>query len=159
MKTAVLCYLMVTVSALVAFAADKTDISDVLEIKVSLRCEATTLESALHDLEVKVQAQHPDFAIKIIAKDLMAEGITRNQFIRDASFDDLPVADILTGLVAKGDPNSRSKGPADPLTRLIWVVGTGPAGAKQTVILITTRAGAKQRGDKSPAVFERKPDK
>ena len=46
-----------------------------------------------------------EFAIKIIGDDLEADGITRNQSIRDFKQENQTVADILTALVRKANPD------------------------------------------------------
>jgi len=140
---------------LLARADDKASIQDVLATKMTFEAE-DSLEQVLIGLAAKVNADHPEFRIKLIGDDLKLEGITRNQRIRGLKLKDKTVADVLTAIVLKGDPNSRGKGPGDPGLKLVWVVAADPSEPKRQIVLVTTRAGAKKRGEKLPPGFEAK---
>jgi eukaryotic-like serine/threonine-protein kinase len=135
-------------------AADEP-LANVLKKKVSLVSERETLETALAALAAKAQAEQPGFDIKILANDLKFEGITRNQVIRNLSQEDKPIAEILTAIVMKGNPNVGVKDPTAPELQLIWIIGPDPDEPKRQVILITTRSAAKKRGDMLPKVFQK----
>jgi hypothetical protein len=139
-----------------ATAADAGKLEDALAEPVSIKIDQGSLEMFLQVLEKKVRASHPDFVIKILGKDLQAEGITRNQSIRNFEVTDKPAAEVLTDLMSRGYPNTDVTGPSDPRLKLIWIVGANPDDADKLAILITTREGAKSRGDKIPKVFQPK---
>lgn len=94
-----------------------------------------------------------EFKIKILGKDLEIEGITRNQKITNFEMKDQPVADILTGLVRKANPDPSATGPDDLKQKLIWVVGPDPDQADQQVVLVTTRKAAETKKYTLPPVF------
>lgn len=66
------------------------------------------------------------------------------------------VAEVLTTIVLKADPNARGKDPSDPGLKLVWVLAAEPSDPERLLVLVTTRAGAKKRGHKLPEVFESK---
>lgn len=139
-----------------ATAEDAGKLEDALAETVSLKIERSSLEECFNALANKVRAEHAGFTIKIIGDDLKFEGITRNQSIRDYEATDKPVAEILTDLVLRGDPNVGPKDASDPQQKLIWIVAANPDDAEKLAILITTRAGAAKRGDKVPKFFQPK---
>lgn len=94
-----------------------------------------------------------DFRIKILGKDLETDGITRNQKIVNFKMENTPVADILTGLVRKANPDPSATGPDDPKQNLIWVVGPDPDQPEVQAVLITTRKGAEAKKYPLPPVF------
>lgn len=137
-------------------AADANKLERALAEPVSVKIDQGSLEMFLQAVEKKVRASHPDFAIKILGKDLQTEGLTRNQAIRNFEATDKPAAEVLTDLVLRGNAFSDVKDPSDPRLKLIWIVGPHPDDAEKLAILITTRDAAKNRGDKLPKVFQPK---
>ncbi len=83
--------------------------------------------------------------IKVLGSDLELEGITRNQEIRDVRSIGMPMGEILTGILMKGNPDQTVTKPSDPNQKLVWAVGEDPPGSGTKKILITTRVGAKKR--------------
>lgn len=144
--------------ALLSFqvAADDKPIAAALAQKISVTSERTTLADAVKLVATQVQAKHPEFAIEVLGQDLQAEGITRNQTLRDLKYKDVPAAEVLTSLVMQANPAPVLGSPADPRQKLIWVVATDPADAKRSVVYLTTRAAAAKRGDLLPKAFEPK---
>jgi hypothetical protein len=144
------CLLMVLANSQVAAES----LSEILQEKTSLTIERDSLEGALASLVKQVAAKHPGFAIKLLGNDLNAEGITRNQVIKELKLADQSVADILTTIAMRANPRTDFKSPADPNLRLIWVIGPDPDEPKREAILFTTRAAAEKRGDKLPPAFQ-----
>ena len=84
------------------------------------------------------------FSIRILGSDLQADGITRNQPIRDFAQQDQTLAEILTALVMKANPVTTVRSPSEPAQRLVWAIGTDPAAAPGQTIVITTRQVAEK---------------
>jgi hypothetical protein len=135
-------------------AAPKT-LDEALQIKTSYSFDNQSLEFAMRDLAADVQGNLKgspvEFVIKIVGPDLQADGITRNQSIRDFKQESQTVADILTALVLKANPIP-GKAASDKDQKLLWVVGPDPDTGKQAV-LITTRAAAASKKYTLPAPF------
>jgi hypothetical protein len=89
--------------------------------------------------------------------DMQKDGITKNQSIRDFNKQDATVADVLTALVMRGNPDTTVKTPNEPNQKLVWCVGDDPNQPGRRVILITTRDGAATRGLTLPEVFTKAP--
>lgn len=151
-------FVCVSVFASVAFlhAADKPSIQDILATKITFEHDNNSFESGLLALEAKIKANHPGFQIQIIADDLKFEGITKNQRINGLKLNDTTLADVLTAIVIKANSNPQVKDPSDPRLNLVWVVAVNPNKPEGQTVLITTRSGAKKRGEKLPAIFEKK---
>lgn len=135
-------------------AAEQPDLEKALAARIDFDAENGSLASELSALENKLKADHPGFRIKILGRDLQLEGITRNQQIRGLKLENRSVADVLTALVLKANPDRSASDPDDPRVKLVWLIGADPDEPGAQAVLITTRAGAKKRGAKLPAVFE-----
>jgi hypothetical protein len=151
-----------TPGAMVAAGPSATDskpksIDDLLKKKSSFEVPRNDMNLAMADLEKEVKGDSPDlpfeFAIKILGKDLEAEGITRNQAIVNFKMEGAPLADILTGLVRKANPVTTVKDPSEVDQKLIWVVGPDPDKPDKQVVLITTRKAAGEKKYTLPAPF------
>lgn len=151
-------FVFVSVIASVAFlhAADKPSIQDILATKITFECNNDSFESGLLALEAKIKADHPGFQIQIIGDDLKFEGITKNQRISGLKLNGTTLADVLTAIVLKANSNPQVKDPSDPRLTLVWVVAVNPNKPEGQTVLITTRSGAKKRGEKLPDIFEKK---
>jgi hypothetical protein len=125
-------------------------LADKLAKKNEMSFPSQTLEFAMRDL-----GEATGIPIKIIGPDLQAEGITRNQTIRDFNEKDKPVSEILTALVRRANPVTTVKDPSEKDQKLVWLIGPDPDGGKETV-LITTRAAAEKKKLTLPAVFVEK---
>ena len=136
-----------------AAAEDIGDQEAALAEPVSLTIEQDSLERCVQALEKKVRAKRPEVAIKFARQDLLLEGITINQTVRDYEAIDRPAAEVLTNLLMRAFPGRPVKNSRDPELKLIWVEGATPEDADMQVILITTRDAAAKRGDKLPQVF------
>jgi hypothetical protein len=133
-----------------------------LELKTTFTFAQQSLEFAMRDLAIdatdQLKGSGVEFAIKIIGGDLEKDGITRNQSIRDFDEKDKTIAEILTALVRKANPDPSAKGPDDPAQKLVWVIGPDPDDANKQLILITTRAAAETNKYTLPPVFAVKGD-
>jgi serine/threonine protein kinase len=127
-------------------------IQDVLKISMSVDIPQQDLNLAVVDIENQVRDQIGEvsfpFLIKILGDDLKLDGITRNQAIRDFKVTGKPLAELLTGLVMKANPDPTVKDPSEEKQKLIWVLGPDPTAPENTIILITTRAAAKDAARK-----------
>ncbi|MEX2174662.1 MAG: hypothetical protein WD872_09895, partial [Pirellulaceae bacterium] len=121
-------------------------LEEALQLKTTYSFDSQSLEFAMRDLAADVQgnlkSSSLEFAIKIIGEDLQADGITRNQTVRDFKQENQTVADILTALVRKANPDPAATAPDHPAQKLLWVIGPDPEDPGKQVILITTRAAA-----------------
>ncbi len=132
-------------------------IDALLESKMSMMFDQTSLDFAVKDLEAIVKDQYPDlafpFAIKILGGDLQLNGITQNQQIVNFRHENETLSDILTAIVMKANPITTVKKPSEMDQKLIWVVGPDPENKDRNIILITTRDAAKERNYKLPQPF------
>lgn len=139
-------------------AGPKT-IEEVLNYKFTLEIPQQDLINALADVQKSVLDGNPNlpFPFKItFGEGLQAEGITRNQPIRNFKMENATTAEILTGLVMKANPVTTVKVPSEKDQKLVWIVGPDPVDPSKQAILITTRAAVEKAKLKLPAVFELK---
>lgn len=132
-------------------------IEEVLNYRFTLEIPQQDLINALADLEKSVVDAHPNlpFVFKIAFGDgLQAEGITRNQPIRQFKMENATVAEILTGLMMKANPVTTVKSPSEKDQKLVWAIGPDPADPSRRIVLITTRAAAEKASLPLPAVFQ-----
>jgi hypothetical protein len=124
----------------------------------------TTIEFPQHDLINAVAVVKQDlldayadlpfgFDIKTMGGELMDEGITQNQQVRDFSMKDKTVEEILTAMMMKANPVTTVKSPTEEDQKIIWVLSPDSASSSTQTILITTRKAAKAQGYAIPAVF------
>ncbi len=127
-------------------AADVLSIEERLAQVTSLSFGKDTLERALELL-----AEDLGVPIEIAGRDLQLEGITKNQSFgideRDKS-----AREILLTVLQLANPDRTATGPADEKQKLVYVVREGASG-ERGVIVVTTRAAAKGRGEPLPVVF------
>ena len=83
--------------------------------------------------------------VVILGSDLQAEGITKNQSF-GLEERDQPAREILRKIMIRANPDGK----------LIYVA-RAPAGGGAETLYITTRAGARQRGEDLPAEFREQP--
>ena len=91
-----------------------------------------------------------------MGNDLKMEGITQNQKVVDFNMEDKLLAEILTGIVRKANPDPTVKEASEPGQKLIWVVGPNPDDKSKQAIIVTTRAAAERESYKLPAPFQLK---
>lgn len=116
------------------------------------------LNILLKNLETEINEAYTDlpfpFRIQISGNDLLLEGITQNQRPGDFELANQTLAQILTEIVFRANPDKEATGPEDPRCKLVWVIRES---AGQPEVVITTRTGAQQAGLDLPAPFrERK---
>ena len=95
-----------------------------------------------------------EFKIKLMGSDLSKEGITQNQRPSDFQMRQKPLADILTEIMVKANPNKNITGPDDVECKMVWVAAADPENPEQEIILITTRAAATTNSYELPAAFQ-----
>ena len=131
-------------------------LDELLTRRLSIRLGQESLETALQVIEEEVRVRYRDLpfslSIRILGNDLQADGITRNQPIRDFVQQDRTLAEILTALVMKANPVTTVRSPSEPEQRLVWAIGTDPAAAPGQAIVITTRQVAEKK-HQLPAPF------
>ena len=136
-------------------------VQDVLKnLYLDLDLLQQSLEFAVRDLSTEINAGQTglqfEFRIKIVGADLEAEGITRNQQIRDFHVEQKSVAETLTALLMKANPTAVSD-PASPEQKLVWVVNKGATGPDVFQgVLVTTRRAAEKKGYDLPSPFRPK---
>jgi hypothetical protein len=127
--------------------ADSRIVAERLKRRTSLRLAHDTLEAAL-----EILSQDLGININIIGGDLAAEGITKNQSL-SMEINDRPAEEILVEILRMANPDKTPTTPADERQKLVYVISPGTGGA--ATISITTRAGAVERGESLPKVFQR----
>lgn len=141
-------------------ATPKT-MDELLAYKMKVDIPQQDLVNALADIERSVNEEVRNlpvpFKIKMMGNDLKVDGITQNQKIVDFKLDNQTLADILTGLVRKANPDPAVKDASEPGQKLVWVVAPDPDDKARQAVIITTRAGAERDRYKLPAPFLAKP--
>jgi hypothetical protein len=122
-------------------------LAELLRLPRSLAIPEQDLINALSDLETEIKTEYPqlgfEFSLVVDGNALRVEGITQNQKISDFQQQQQSLADILTAMVLKANPDPSVTSARDPACKLIWLVEPGrPEGR----IRITTRAAAAERG-------------
>lgn len=111
----------------------------------------------LDGLQTEIRDEYPslpfEFTIRLMGKDLGAEGITQNQRPNDFSLQQKPLSDILTEIMVQANPDKNISGPSDPNCKLVWVVADDPDKAGKPMILITTRKAASENSYSLPDAF------
>ena len=133
------------------------NLMQVLEYPFSVDIPQQDLNLAIADIANEVRSTLRGlpfkFDIQIAGGDLMADGITRNQAIRDFLMKDKPLAEVLTGIVMKANPDPTVTSPTMPNQKLIWLITEDPDDPANKIILITTRKAAETNQYTLPAVF------
>ena len=127
-------------------------IDSILDHKMTMKFAQQSLEFAIRDVAMLVNEELPDanLAISIVGADLLLDGITRNQQIKDFQESDVSVAQILTAILRMANPDPTAASSTDPKQKLVWVIDKR---AGSPTILVTTRAGAAQKGYELPSAF------
>ena len=132
-------------------------IEEVLQYPFSVDIPQQDLNLAIADIANEVRSSLTGlpfkFELNIAGNDLMQEGITRNQAIRDFTMNDKPLAEVLTGIVMKANPDPTVTSPSMPNQKLIWLITTDPNDPENKIILITTRKAAITNKYTLPPVF------
>lgn len=143
----------------VASAADvpkgPSTIEEALQEKITLKFASDQLDFAVANVKTALETKYPAMPLKlnlkIVGKHLEANGITRNQQVREFDQQDKTVAEVLTAMVQKANPP-----PVEDITtpeqKLIWVVANDPDSGEKS-ILITTRDAAAANGYELPEPF------
>jgi hypothetical protein len=129
--------------------------------KTTLRLDASNLEVVMQDIVEDVHNTYPqlpfEFDIKIVGEDLLKDGITRNQPIKDFAVENVPISEVLTAITMRCNPITTVKKPGEKDQKLVWVIGDDPGPAERRIVLITSRDGAANRKIELPAVFQLEP--
>ncbi|MCH7727654.1 MAG: hypothetical protein IH991_14405 [Planctomycetes bacterium] len=127
-----------------------TRLHEALVKKIDFKIQHVSLLQAIDELAQKANAAGDgafQLQILISGKDLIAEGITRNQRIKGISARQKPVAEILTEILMQANPDKSVMNPSDEAQKLVFVLRTDPVNVtKEPFISITTREAAKQKG-------------
>ena len=111
----------------------------------------------LDGVQTEIRDEYPslpfEFTIRLMGKDLGAEGITQNQRPSDFAIQQKPLGEILTEIMVRANPDKNIAGPSDPNCKLVWVVAKDPDNAQQNVVLITTRKAALEKSYQLPDAF------
>ena len=111
----------------------------------------------LSGLQNEIRDDYPslpfDFTIRLMGKDLGAEGITQNQRPSDFAISQRPLGEILTEIMVQANPDKNIIGASDPNCKLVWVAADDPENAGAEIILITTRKAAAEKSYNLPAAF------
>jgi len=132
-------------------------IDDLLKAPMSVDIPQQDLNLAIADIVMDVRSSNRglpfEFDIKIDGNDLMDEGITRNQAIRDFVMENKPLEEILTGIVMKANPVTTVQSPTEKDQKLVWLINDDPSKAGNKIILLTTRKAAESKQYTLPPVF------
>lgn len=122
------------------------NLDELLQAKVEFSVTSDDMINVMNQLQESLTATYPGlpfpFVIRLVGKDLSAEGITQNQRISNFSSTDQTLDEVLTRLVVIANPDKASASPRDEKQKLLWVVGPNPDNPEQMAILITTRKAA-----------------
>ncbi len=133
------------------------NINELLNVPMSVDIPQQDLNLAIADIAMDVRSSIRglpfEFNIKIDGNDLMDEGITRNQAIRDFVMEDKPLQEILTGIVMKANPVTTVQSPTEKDQKLVWLITDDPLKAGNKIILLTTRKAAETKQYTLPSVF------
>lgn len=123
------------------------DLAELLRSPLSLSIPEQDLINALVELESEIKSSHPElpfeFSIDLDGNSLRLDGITQNQKITNFQQKDRPLAEILTALVLKANPDPAVTDARDPKCKLIWLID--PANPEGRV-RVTTRTAAQENG-------------
>jgi hypothetical protein len=135
-------------------------IEELITRPMDLSFDQKSLESAIMELADEIREAYPKlpfpFDIRILGTDLQLNGITRNQQISNFTAHNQKIADILTAMVMRANPDTTVSEPSEVDQKLIWVIGPDPADPKKQIVLVTTRDAAQRKGYKLPAPFQPK---
>jgi hypothetical protein len=123
------------------------NLAELLRAPRSLNIPEQDLINALVELETEVKTAYPElpfqFSIELDGNSLRLEGITQNQKITNFEQQNRPLAEILTALVLKANPDPAVTSARDPKCKLIWLIDpVRPDGQ----IRVTTRTAAQESG-------------
>ncbi|MBL8892034.1 MAG: hypothetical protein JNL67_18815 [Planctomycetaceae bacterium] len=123
------------------------NLAELLRSPLSLSIPEQDLINALVELETEIKSAHPklpfEFTIDLDGNSLRLDGITQNQKITNFQQKDRPLAEILTALVLKANPDPAVTDARDPKCKLIWLIDpTNPEGR----VRVTTRSAAQENG-------------
>ena len=125
------------------------------DLSVTTNPDLNILLSSIRDEVIDDWGQLPfNFEIKIIAKDLAEEGITQNQRPGDFEMSQTTLADILTQIMVRCNPDKNITGPNQPNCKLVWVIADNPERPGERAVLVTTRAAAAQKSYELPPAFK-----
>lgn len=94
------------------------------------------------------------FDIKLVGNDLLKDGITQNQRPGDFEISQKSLAEILTEIMFRANPDKDATGPDDPACKLVWVVAEETSGDGEPIVLITTRDAVAENGYTLPEAFQ-----
>lgn len=104
------------------------------------------LINLLQDLQTEIREDFPGlpfaFKIELAGNELAKQGITQNQRPGEIIKPDHSLAEILTEICFKANPDKNATAPSDPLCELLWAVGPDPDQPDQRIIIVTTRTAA-----------------
>ncbi|MBL8856388.1 MAG: hypothetical protein JNK57_20650, partial [Planctomycetaceae bacterium] len=123
------------------------DLAELLRSPLSLSIPEQDLINALVELESEIKTTHPElpfqFSIELDGNSLRLDGITQNQKITNFNQQNRPLAEILTALVLKANPDPAVTSARDPKCKLIWLVDPARPDGQ---IRVTTRGAAQEKG-------------
>ena len=125
--------------------AGPKSLQEKLQQVTSLTFPKDTLQRAL-----EILAEELEVEIQIAGGDLQLEGITKNQSF-GIDLRDKPAEVILQAIMSQANPDRTAESLADPKQKLIYVLRNPDS--PQGVVVVTTRAAAKKRGETLPKVF------
>ena len=123
-------------------------ISELLKTRFDHRFGQQSLESAMNDLQKRINDRFPSvgLSIEVNGADLELEGITRNQQIQEFAAVDIRIDEILTEIVRRANP-TKVRSARNKEQSLIWVV------QDESTIQITTKNAASDKTLKIPSNF------
>ncbi len=125
--------------------------------KFSYATPRQDLVLAIGEIETAVKSEYPGlpFAFKVgfSNNDLMNDGITKNQPLENFKVEKASLADLLTAVVKRANPDKTVMDVSEPNQKLIWVIAPDPDDAGKEQVLLTTRAGALREKHELPAPF------
>ncbi len=133
----------------------RRSMKEILGLPIRIEIPQQSIEMALQHVREQVGRRlnsTDSIEIELDGPALQAEGITRNQQVRDFRRDNVALSDLLTGLVMVANPVP-AESPSHSDQKLVWVVSNELDRVGKRIILITTRTAADKNGHSLPSAF------
>ncbi len=142
----------------VALAEMPASLDQLLQTRRTLRItNSPDLRLLLEDFQNEVRGDFSElpfeFNIRLMGDDLQVDGITQNQRPGNLDLVDKSIAEILTEIMLKANPDKNATGTRDEKCKLLWVVADDPESPGNQAVLVTTRNAAATKGYDLPAAF------
>lgn len=135
-----------------------TNIDQLLQTRRTLRItNSPDLRLLMEDFQNEIRNDFQDlsfeFNIRLMGEDLQADGITQNQRPGNLDLADKTIAEILTEIMYRANPDKNATGTRDEKCKLVWVIADDPDKPGNQAVLVTTRKAAAAKAYSLPDAF------